>query len=90
MAAGRPVITTDLPSGVRDVNVAGETGFVVPLRDVNALAGAMQTLAADPDLVRKMGAAGRKRVLEHFTREEMARRHIALYERLMKGVGSRE
>jgi len=85
MAAGRPVITTDLPSGVRDVNVAGETGFVVPLRDVDALAGAMQTLAADPELVRKMGAAGRSRVLEHFTREEMARRHIALYERLLNG-----
>ena len=83
MAAGRPVITTDLPSGVRDVNVAGETGFVVPLRDVDALAGAIQTLAADPGLVRKMGEAGRRRVEEQFTRAVMARRHIELYERLL-------
>jgi rhamnosyl/mannosyltransferase len=85
MAAGRPVITTDLPSGVRDVNIVGETGFVVPLRDVNALASAIQTLAADPALARKMGEAGRRRVEEQFTREVMARRHVELYERLVAG-----
>ncbi len=85
MAAGRPVITTDLPSGVRDVNVAGETGFTVPLRDVKALAGAIETLASDPALVRTMGEAGRARVDEHFTRGVMARRHVELYERVLGG-----
>ena len=38
MAASRPVVTTALPSGVREVNVSGETGLEVPLRDVDALA----------------------------------------------------
>ena len=38
MAAGRPVITTALPSAVREVNVPGVTGLEVPLRDVPALA----------------------------------------------------
>jgi len=84
MAAGRPVITTDLPSGVRDVNVAGETGFVVPLRDPDALARAMTTLAADPEIARKMGVAGRQRVKERFTRDAMARQHVVLYERLLE------
>ena len=45
MAAGRPVITTAVPSGVREVNVAGITGLEVPIRDVEALAEAMRTLA---------------------------------------------
>ena len=47
MAAGRPVITTALPSAVREVNVPGVTGLEVPLRDVAALAQALETLSRD-------------------------------------------
>ena len=83
MAAGRPVITTDLPSGVKDVNVAGETGFVVPLRSVDSLADAMTTLAGDPAVARRMGEAGRRRVMERFTRGMMTERHVELYEKLL-------
>ncbi len=83
MAAGRPVITTDLPSGVREVNVPGETGFVVPLRDPAALAQAMTTLASDSSIARKMGMAGRERVLAEFTRERMAERHLELYQEIL-------
>ncbi len=83
MAAGRPVITTDLPSGVREVNLPGETGLSVPLRDVEALAGAMRTLAGDPEARRRMGEAGRLRAAERFTRREMALRHLALYEKVV-------
>src|SRR5918994_6988388 len=60
MAAWRPVITTALPSGVREVNVPGTTGLEVPLRDVGALAQALETLSRDPDLRKRMGEAGRK------------------------------
>jgi rhamnosyl/mannosyltransferase len=83
MASSRPVITTDLPSGVKEVNVAGETGFVVPLRSVDSLADAMTTLAADPVVARKMGEAGRRRVMERFTRGMMTERHVELYEKLL-------
>lgn len=83
MAAGRPVITTDLPSGVREVNSHGHTGLVVPLRDPDALAQAMSKLAADPGLRAKMGAAGRAEVAARFTRRQMAEAHIALYERIL-------
>ena len=83
MAAGRPVITTAVPTGVREVNVPGETGLEVPLRDVAALANALDTLAHDPFQREKMGEAGRRRVREHFTRTKMAERHIALYERVL-------
>jgi rhamnosyl/mannosyltransferase len=83
MAAGRPVITTALPSAVREVNVPDETGLEVPLRDVPALAQALETLSRDPDRRRAMGEAGRRRVAERFTQGAMAERHIELYERIV-------
>jgi rhamnosyl/mannosyltransferase len=88
MAAGRPVITTALPSAVREVNVKGVTGLEVPLRDVDALAEALELLGRDPRLREKMGAAGRQRVKEQFTQARMAQRHIELYERV-RGGGAR-
>lgn len=83
MAAGRPVITTDLPSGVREVNSHGHTGLVVPLRDPEGLAQAMAKLAADPVLRAQMGIAGRAEVAARFTRRQMTEAHIALYERIL-------
>lgn len=82
MAAGRPVITTAVPSGVREVSVPGETGLEVPLRDVRALATAMQQLAADPALRERMGNAGRERVRAQFSQTLMVERHLALYDRV--------
>lgn len=83
MAAGRPVITTAVPTGVREVNVPGETGLEVPLQDPAALATALETLAHDPYLRERMGQAGRRRVKQYFTRDAMAEKHLALYERVM-------
>jgi glycosyltransferase involved in cell wall biosynthesis len=82
MAAGRPVITTALPSAVREVNVPGVTGLEVPLRDVGALAQALENLSRDPERRRQMGEAGRMRVAERFTQAAMAAKHIGLYERI--------
>jgi glycosyltransferase involved in cell wall biosynthesis len=83
MAAGRPVITTALPSAVREVNVPGVTGLEVPLRDVNALAQALETLSRDPGRRASMGEAGRKRVVERFTQSAMAAKHLELYQRIL-------
>jgi rhamnosyl/mannosyltransferase len=83
MAAGRPIITTAVPTGVREVNVPGETGLEVPLQDVAALAEALETLAHDPFKREQMGDAGRRRVEKYFTRALMAQRHIELYERVL-------
>jgi glycosyltransferase involved in cell wall biosynthesis len=83
MAAGRPVITTALPSAVREVNVPGVTGLEVPLRDVPALARALETLSRDGALRARLGQAGRQRVAERFTQSAMAAKHIELYHRIM-------
>jgi glycosyltransferase involved in cell wall biosynthesis len=69
------------------VNVPGETGLEVPLRDVSALAQALDQLAHDPALRKQMGEAGRKRVAGRFTRSAMAEKHIALYERIRAARG---
>ena len=59
MAMGRPVITTDAP-GCRETVVDGENGFLVPVRDVAALAGAMLKFVEQPSLVEDMGRRSRQ------------------------------
>ncbi|MDX2194661.1 MAG: glycosyltransferase [Gemmatimonadales bacterium] len=83
MAAGRPIITTAVPSAVREVNVPDVTGFEVPIRDVAALARAMETLARDAALRERFGTQGRRRVAERFTQRLMADRYIELYDRIL-------
>lgn len=82
MAAGRPVITTSVPSGVREVNVPGVTGLEVGMRDVAGLAEAMRTLAEDPFLRTRMGLAGKARVQERFTVDRMTESYLDLYRRV--------
>ena len=65
MGASLAVVATDVP-GHRDVVVGGQTGLLVPPEDSAALAEAITSLVADPDRRRRMGEAGRQRVLEHF------------------------
>lgn len=85
MASARPVVTTAVPSAVREVNLPGVTGLEVPIRDVDALAKALEQLAHNPAMRAAMGAAGQARVREQFTRTLMAERHIALYQEVMTG-----
>src|SRR5690606_6668697 len=53
MAMGRPVITTNAP-GCKETVIDGKNGFLVPVRDARALAGAMQRFIDDPSLISKM------------------------------------
>lgn len=57
-AMGLPVIGTDV-GGVPETMQAGVTGLLVPPRNPEALAAALESLLADPDLRRRMGDAGR-------------------------------
>ncbi|NMG50243.1 glycosyltransferase [Azoarcus communis] len=59
MALGRAVITTDAP-GCRETVVAGENGFLIPVRDVPALVQAMESLITTPGLISRMGQASRR------------------------------
>jgi glycosyltransferase involved in cell wall biosynthesis len=76
MALGLPVIASAVP-GNRDAVVDGVTGFLV--KDEVELLERCQLLLDDPDLRRRLGAAGRERVLKEFSRERMISGLSALY-----------
>ncbi len=65
MACGRAVITTDTP-GCRETVRDGENGFLVPVRDADALREKMEYFIANPGQAAFMGAAGRRMVEQIF------------------------
>jgi len=79
MACGKPVVSTQLPTGVPWVNRHGESGLVVPPGDVGALHEALGRLLGDPALRARLGEQGRRRVQSDFTVERMVARTGALY-----------
>jgi glycosyltransferase involved in cell wall biosynthesis len=80
MAAGKPVIATDVPTGVSWVTEDGRTGSIVPAGDVERLRSAIQALLANPERAAALGAAGRRRVEREFTMERLRERLRTLYE----------
>jgi len=66
MLTGLPVVATDI-SGCREQVMPGETGFLVPPRQVAGLADALGRLAGDAGLRQSMGTAGRARALDRYT-----------------------
>ena len=80
-ACARAVVTTDVP-GCRDAIEPGETGLLVPVRDVQALADAIARLAEDPALRQSMGAAGRALAEREFNIDRVARIHVEIYDAL--------
>ena len=78
MAAGLPVVCTELGTGTSYVNQNNVTGLVVPPADPTALRDAVNRLIADPELRRSMGAAARIRASE-FDLNGMVDKILALY-----------
>ncbi len=83
MACGKPVISTDLPTGVPFVNLHGRTGLIVPPADSPALAGAMAALLDNRTLAARYGETGRQRVQSEFTVNVMVKRVLELYRDVM-------
>ncbi len=83
MAAGRPVVSCDVGTGVAWVNQHGQTGLVVPPRQPEALAAALNELLADPARQAALGMAGQARVQAHFTQARMLAAIDALYAGLL-------
>jgi glycosyltransferase involved in cell wall biosynthesis len=82
-ACGRAVVTTDVP-GCREAIIPGETGLLVPVKDPQALAGAIQRLLEDPPSRKSMGQAGRRLAEEAFDIRRVVDTHLAIYEDLMR------
>jgi glycosyltransferase involved in cell wall biosynthesis len=78
------VVATDVP-GCREAVVAGETGFLVPPRNVDELVRAIRKLVEDPALRRRMGQAGRARAVQRFAIERITAQYLDLYAELLRG-----
>ena len=76
MSMNRAVITTDAP-GCRETVIDGESGLIVPVRDVGALAAAMTRLIEAPALVARLAAAGRARAVELYDAHVVAAHVLA-------------
>lgn len=79
MAAGLPVISTELGTGTSEVNQHGVTGFVVPPSEPLRLARAIRVLLANPELRRQLGRQAQRCVNECFTDKQMIDRTLAVY-----------
>lgn len=70
MAAARPVIAYDW-GALSELVVPGETGYLAPLGDVEAVAGYLRQMASSPECLFKLGCAGRARARRYFGQEAM-------------------
>jgi glycosyltransferase involved in cell wall biosynthesis len=78
-AAGRPIVTTDVP-GCREVVEQGVSGIIVPVRNAPALAAAIEKLVASSELRKAYGSAGRRKAESEFGIRTIIAQTLALYE----------
>jgi glycosyltransferase involved in cell wall biosynthesis len=81
MASGLPIVATRV-GGVPEVVLDGETGFIVPPNDPEALAEKSAALIRDKKLREEMGRRGRRRVEELYSVERISRMVVDIYEEL--------
>jgi glycosyltransferase involved in cell wall biosynthesis len=81
-ASGLPVIATDI-RGCRQAVAHGQTGFLVPVRDPERLADAIEELVVDPGLRHRMGLAGRRKAEAEFDDRAVVSKTIDAYERVL-------
>ena len=81
MAARKPVVATNV-GGNPEAVVDGETGYLVPPRDPDSLAEAIEKLIVDANLRRRMGEAGWRRMEQEFSMKRLVERFAEWYEEL--------
>lgn len=84
-ASGRPIVTTDSP-GCREVVRHGQNGLLVPVRDGEALIGAIAQLIEDAPLRAAMGARGREIAVTEFSLEQVIDANLAVYRSLLVSI----
>jgi glycosyltransferase involved in cell wall biosynthesis len=84
MAAGLPVIASDIPV-FREYLEHGRGALLVPAQDAGALAGAMLRLARDADLRSALAVAG-PAITGAYTWDGCASQHMAIYDRIAASV----
>lgn len=89
MAAGLPVIASDLPTGVTDVTVDGVSGLLCPPGDPDGLSAAITRLVFDDPLRLHLARGARRHVRECFDADAVLTRSVAVLEAALRGVRRR-
>jgi glycosyltransferase involved in cell wall biosynthesis len=84
-ACGRALISTDAP-GCREIVHHGVNGLLVPIRDANSLALAIERLLGEPVTRAEMGRQGRKMVVAEFSESSVAAQTLAVYEEMTRRI----
>jgi glycosyltransferase involved in cell wall biosynthesis len=79
---GKPMISSEIGTGTTFINIADETGLVVPPSDLVALRQAMRYLWEHPEEAAEMGRRGEERYWKHFTAEQMVKSYVELHREL--------
>lgn len=82
-ACGKPVVSTNLPTGVPYANKHNETGLIVDPKSVEQLTNAINQLLLDEDLRFKLGKQAKARVNKSFTIDKMTESYLELYKSLI-------
>jgi glycosyltransferase involved in cell wall biosynthesis len=82
MASGLPVVSTNC-GGPSTAIVEGETGFLTPVGDADAMAEAIKRLLDDPSLCQRMGRAGRRVAEDRFSLAVTGKVYLDHYDRLL-------
>jgi glycosyltransferase involved in cell wall biosynthesis len=85
MAAGRPVVATDV-GGTRDLIRSGVDGLLVPAASPEAIAAALRDVISDQTVLRRFGASGRDRAIRDFSPAAIQATLTTLYRRVASGV----
>ncbi len=88
MACGLPLICTTHSGGADLLSGDGVEGFVVPIRDAEALAEKIRFLYENPDTCAQMGEAARRRVSENFTWNDYGDRMVSIYRDVLEAKAS--
>jgi glycosyltransferase involved in cell wall biosynthesis len=83
MAAGKPIIATDIPS-VREILDSGKSGIVVPPANSEAIARSLELLLSNRALAENLGNAARERALSSFTIDSTVRGYTSLYRSILE------
>lgn len=86
MASGLPVVATAV-GGNADLVVSGHTGYIVPAAHPDAMALRLVELASSPERARRLGRAGRQRVLATFSMQAMVATYQHVYDQQLRRTG---
>ncbi len=79
MMSGKPVIGFNI-RGCREAIKNGETGFIIPFKDVKSYIKAIRKISENPSLAKKMGEAGRKRAENEYLQFHHVQRQMIIYD----------